>query len=230
MAFTLVQSVFAASPDTNSVTTVAKDFSAADLIVLLAVSYQAATAPAVSDSQTNSYATDLTEKSDTGQGRAKLFYKKSPAVSGSQTFSLTGTGTYCAVCALGFSGSNTTTQYDSPNENGASMGGGTTFQPGSVTPSTASSLLVTGLTWSAPGTMSINSSFNLVTGQIDFNGGVNFGIAAAWKETSGAENPTWTCTSSEFGGVVMASFLPVGGGGGGSTIPPLMDNYYRRRI
>lgn len=214
MAFTLVRSKFAASADTNSVTTAAADFTGVDLLVVLASSYQAATAPTLSDSKSNTW-TGLTLQETAGAGRARLFYATSVILDAAQTFTLTGTGTYCAIGVLGFSGANTTAPYDTPHQNGVDFAGVGTVQPGSITGSVPSVLHVTGLGWTSTNTLSINSSFNLVTGQIDFNGGVNIGVAAAWKETSGAENPTWTATGSMTGGVVIASFLPSGGGGGG---------------
>ncbi len=95
--------------------------------------------------------------------------------------------------------------------------GGTTFQPGSLSPSTPDDLFVSCLGTDTQSSQSIDSSF--VVGPHDSGSSVAGG-ALAYKikaSDSSAENPIWTLPTANYGGVMQMVFTIGGGGGGGGN-------------
>ena len=131
---------------------------------------------------------------------------------------------------MAFSGIVTSSPFDV--ENGATLAGsGTTLSPGSITPSTNGSLIVSGFGTGAgsgtigtltlaPGVTSIFTQTNK-----DTVGGISYGSWAAWgiQQSAAAINPTWTCVNgtgtNTNGTAVIAAFIaaaPSGGSSGGA--------------
>ena len=105
-------------------------------------------------------------------------------------------------------------------ENGATLtSAGTSHQPGSVTPSEANELVVTGIGFASEATESnvtIDSSFLPGTMVIDVDwsqvtDGDHFGSALAYKiqSSASAENPTWTWTGSNRAVAAIATFKSI---------------------
>lgn len=196
-------------------TTTAVNMTGADLIVVTAGWDKRQTAPTFSDSLSNTWTqgTVITDTADFQAG--SLYWSHVSSVGVAQTFSLTGGASVVSLAVAGFSGS-TATPLDNQST-GADNVGVTTVQPGSITPTLTTYLVVTGVysygsNWTVTGP-SINSSYVIPTGGYQ---AANANISAiAYRLTnSGATNPTWTTGNSGARGQVaeIASFK-VGGGG-----------------
>lgn len=184
MAYSLLANAAAAGTGTTAVTG-AIDTTGADLLIVAGNSFDVAIS--VSDSKGNSWSS-LTEYGG-ASARVRLFYVRGGTVGSGHTFTITSTVGFPCVAVLAFSGS-VASPFDQESGAGAA-------QPGSVTPSEDNELLVSGLCFSPSGTISINSSFS-ISNQIDYAGGTNMGLAMAYKiqTSAGAENPTWSTTTS----------------------------------
>lgn len=105
-----------------------------------------------------------------------------------------GLGTFPALVVSAWAGA-----YISPNDGGTGNNGGagSTIQPGSLTPPFDNELLVSGVATGAGTIDSIDSGYTILD-TVNFDPGVNIGISHAYKiQTSlGAENPTWTLSTS----------------------------------
>ncbi len=90
--------------------------------------------------------------------------------------------------------------------------GGTTFQPGSLSPATSSDLFVSCMGIGSESNFSIDSGFTLGphdSGSSVASGALSYKVKVA---NSSAENPTWT-TNANYGGVMQMVFT-VGGASG----------------
>lgn len=185
----LVAHTGAGSSTSNNVTTSAIDTSGATLLIVCVNSYQSAAAPTLSDSKSNTW-TGLTTYELTAGGRVKFYYCDSPTVGSGHTFTLTGTGDYPAIEVVAFSGT-ISPAFDVENGKPGGTGGS---QPGSVTPSTSSSVIVTDVVIDATGSASSIDSGFTISDEVIYVGGQHFGAALAYKivSTTSPENPTWT--------------------------------------
>lgn len=212
MAIALVAHTAAGSAGGNTVTTSGITTSGANLLIVM-VSEGASENPVtagLSDSNSNTW-TALTSQ-NTSSTSGALFYCLNPTVGAGHTFTFTHSSFFPGIAVLAFSGVNTA---GTDGQSGATGDGlHASLQPGSITPSAANDLFVTGLGYGASRTMAIDSSFT-ITDQIDFlASGGNEGIAAAYKiksSDSTAENPTWSWTTN-LGNVVavMVAFKAAG--------------------
>lgn len=197
-AIAVVDHVCAASADGADVTTGSLNTTGASLVVMFVASYAAVAMPTISDSKGNTW----TARTRYGPGAAlsssNFFYAQNPTVGSGHTFTATGPGIndYPAICIIAFSGTATTSVYDVENGNNGSIGQ-STIQPGSVTPSQNGEVVLTGVTSTDTGTVSINSGFTIAD-QTPNAVGLNFGGALAYKiqPTAAAVNPTWTLSGS----------------------------------
>jgi hypothetical protein len=124
-----------------------------------------------------------------GTGNGVMFYVCGPATSASQA--ITVTGDYATAVFAAYSGTATSNCFDSPNQNGNTMyDGGSTFQPGSITPSQNGALIVSGLgAGSGASSVLIDSGFTIVGTYI----GTHFSSQAFLVQASAsAINPAWT--------------------------------------
>ncbi len=175
--------------NTNGATTSAVDSTGTTLIVAVIADFSGASAATLSDSKSNSY-TCLTRWSGTSSSTVHICYtsSSSPTVGSGHTFTCTGTGSFCSIGAIGFTG-----QAASPfsAENGTGNGGANPLAPGSV--STASGgVAVTAISAGSGNALFVTPSGYTTGGSLNA-GGTNFGIGLAYKLTSGAsENPSWS--------------------------------------
>lgn len=199
MAYTFVNQVSAGSGGGSGVTTGAVNFSSLDstgLIVLCVASYEVGSI-GVTDSQSNVY-DSFPEEINSGDGALQIFYKFNPSVSSSMTFEVTGANNYPSIVAMGFTGAVT-----SPADQDAAGGlntGGTTVQPGSITPSEDNELIIAALCHenTGAGGISINSGFVDAPYQVAHDGAGHYGVAASYliQTSAGAINPTFTSSAS----------------------------------
>lgn len=212
MAFALISSVAAGSPDGETFTSGSIDTTGANLLVLCVASYDAEANPVISDSKSNTWTPRTGYENNDGGPLVKIHYAENPAsVGAGHTFTVTGALRFASVGVLAFSGAVTSSVYD--GENGNAPGSVATIQPGSVTPSQDNDLLVCMVGSDTSITETINSSF---IKELDVNlvGGAHYGLAVAYKiqTSAGAENPTWTLGATVKAASAMAAFKAAGGG------------------
>jgi prepilin-type N-terminal cleavage/methylation domain-containing protein len=124
----------------------------------------------------------------------QFFYWQNPSTGGSDTFTVTSTGalygTACVYIMSGISGIYSSAQNENPT-------GGTTCQPGSITPSGSNQVVITAFgVYTPTGAPTINSSYSTPV----YNsgaGGTAYAEAGSYLiQTTGAStNPTWTWTN-----------------------------------
>jgi hypothetical protein len=206
MAITLVDHIGAASADTFSVTTGAINSTGANFLAAAVADLTTHPGTDPSDSKGNSW-TVLTETT-VSNVRLRLMYAKNATTGSGHTFTASSAeAEFPAAAFAAFANVHTVTPFDV--ENGGSTSGGTTVQPGSITPGTDHELVLTGVGISGtPSTMSIDGGYT-ITDEVDFNGGVNFGVALAYlvQTSAAATNPTWTGTAVTSYAARIASFL-----------------------
>jgi len=188
MAITLIASVTMAGTDDGGTST-AIDTTGATLLVM---SVSLWTAHAVSDSKGNTWV-PLTERVST-QLRHRLYYCLTPTVGTGHTFTLTGANFYPSMFVYAFAG---VASYQV--ESGAIAASGASLASGSLTPSTAGALVVTGVCgFNAASTDTVTPSGFAVT-TITGVGGTNLHGSAAWliQATAAAIDPTWAFTPSQ---------------------------------
>lgn len=218
---TLVSHTKTSPAGSSGGTTPAINATGANLLVATVVVATAANpCGAVSDSSGNTW-TCLNQYSNSFN-RIAILYVLNPTVSSSQTFTIAASNSTVEIAA--FSGIKTSSAFDV--QNGLGNGSGSTFQPGSVTPSQNNSLFITTLGMHGTAvTASIDSGF-IVTDQNPTNGSY-YGSALAYfiQGTAVAENPTWSTTLPlTFGPTSIAVFkgapTPPGGSGFIHSFPP----------
>jgi len=189
-------------------TTGAVNTTGANLIVIAATDSNGAP-PTVTDNQSNTY-TSITTKADGSTQQINLWYCLNPTVNASHTFTVS--GSFPSLTAAAFSGVKASGALDQHNNTG-NTAASTTVQPGSITPTSDNSLVITaaGIAGAAGATLSVNNSLS-ITDQKPFTAGTNYGTGLAWivQGAAAAINPTWTLSATPITLVsVIASFLPV---------------------
>lgn len=190
----------------------------ADLIVCHAGFYNGGSEgenPILTDSASNSW-TKLETESSVSYSSA-LWYKISPATSGTHNFTVSGVESYPAIQCAAFTATGTVS-FEAESAGGAVTDAGpASVQPGSLTPSGDDRVFITGLMFHTSNTASINSSFSI--GAQDNVGANNEGGAIAYRiqVSAGALNPTWSWSTNSFAAATMATFSDSGGGGGGGA-------------
>jgi hypothetical protein len=180
--------------------------SGANLIVLAIGSYPNGGATVtVSDTYFNMY-TPLTVHGNSDV-QVRLYYCASPTVGVAHQVTVSGASIYPSFQVAAFSGADAS-PFD--QEIGQNPSVAQTIQPGSLTPSMANSLVVTGLGSENSGA---NTSYTADSGFTSYftlyNGGNSEGSALAWRVSSVAQNPTWSLDISAAEIVpAMATFNP----------------------
>lgn len=188
----------------NDVTTGAINTTGSNLIVL-AVSWfnLCGLSPTISDSKGNTY-TQLTPLTINGNQHGALYYCFNPTIGSGHTFTSAGLLAN-TICVAAFNGI-ATSPFDQENGNTDTAA---TIATGSITPSQAHSLVVSGLSFNdnSAGAVSINSGFTITDTEPQASG-VNFGASLAYKvlSSSSATNPTWDVTNSTTLVGVIANF------------------------
>ncbi len=184
-------------------TTTGVDTSGGNLIVVV-VSYAAGTAPVVTDSYQNVWATAGAEYTNLTSS-IQIFYAASATCGTGHTFTCTG-GNFKSIAVEVFSGANTAAPKD--QDNGASNDGGLTHQPGSITPGTDNQLVVTAL-GTGVGTENLTVDGGYSTPNTEqFSSSNAYGCSASYliQTSKAATNPTWTSDASSSDMVAIASF------------------------
>lgn len=198
MAFTLVASGTAQSPNTNGFTCSAFNAAGANLLVVVAVSLVGQDGP-ISDSTAASW-TDVNV--GTYNHRFGVWFA-SVTGQASHTITIGGTGNYPAFAYYAFASAGLLDQATTP-VTGSSV---STLQPGSLTPANAGSVLVTGIASNSPEAWSIDSGFATPL-QTPNSPGFAYGVAASYQiqTTATARNPTWSWAGSDNLTTMMAVF------------------------
>lgn len=206
MAIALVENVTARSTDSNGFSSGAIDTTGATLLVVAIGNYTGfSVTPTLSDSKGNTWS-QLTAKTH-GETRSVLYYCASPTVGSGHTFTIAGNSTYAAICVSAFSGAHSS-PFDT--ENGSAWNG-TSAQPGSVTPSEDSALVVSGLSlrglYATGQSASINSGFTISDESLGVDlQSLHCALAYAIQTTATAVNPTWSWGTSDAFATTIAVF------------------------
>jgi hypothetical protein len=167
----------------------------ANLIVAVKVWY-GATEPALSDSNTNSYTAAGAAQSDLpGDRKVRHYYVYGGTVGSGHTFTLGGTAHYGSLAVMAFSG-----MASSPvdQNNGDEETSWTTLPSGSITPTQANTVSVTGLMYDS-GSGAVTEPTGYTAGpEVAVSSGAHVGVSAAWKILSATTtiNPDWTASTS----------------------------------
>jgi hypothetical protein len=186
----------------GGVTTAAIDTTGADLIVALVGRGDGAQGqPSMTDNQGNSYALAVSDITSPSGTPVWLFYVHTPVVRTGHTFS--SNTPYGPLLVAAFKGS-AAAPLDQTNH--AYNAATSSLQPGSITPTQANELLISGCVTGANVT-GVDSGFT-VTDNIGFVSSVSDGGALAYLiETAiAARNPTWSLVSSAQISALIASF------------------------
>jgi hypothetical protein len=212
VAISLVASV-SATPGSSGGASTGMTTTGATLIVVSVGSYglSGATVTSVTDSKGNPY-TGLTSRAFISAVH-RWFYVLAPTVGAAHTVTVNGSGLiYPGVVAYAFAG---VASYQT--ESGATAASGASLASGSVTPSEAGALILTGVCGQNAATDTVTPVGFTVTSTPSV-GGVNMQTSAAWQVQGAAAaiNPTWAFTPAQAQMAVgSAVFLPAAGGGGG---------------
>jgi hypothetical protein len=225
VSYVLVAQTAIGSTGGGDVTTSGINTTGATLLLAAVADYQASAARTVTDSKGNTW-TPLTVYAVSGDARIQLHYAIPGTVGSSHTFSTNGGGlAYPTICIQAWSGADAT-PFDV--ENGASDATtGTSFQPGSVTPSNNDSLVITGLSLSGGTAIGIDSGFT-IAGSVNYSVGNHFGGHMAYlvQGAAAAVNPTWSWTGVSKRAAAIAAFQVAAGG---ANIVPILTHYARLR-
>ena len=197
----------------SSGSTSAIDTTGANLLVVVVSSYYGAVAPTLSDSKGNTWTSiEHFVGSGAATNRLQMYYCIGGTVGTGHTVTCTVSGAYGSVAFAAYSGVASTTPLDQHTING--VGGVTSVQAGSVTPSEANEIVIAGLGYqTAAVAASIDGGF---TKRVNDNpqSGVSFGVALGdlIQTTATAANPTWSWTGAGDAVAVIATFKAAGGG------------------
>lgn len=192
MAYKFLVSVSGESSNSTSITTSAVDTTGANLIVVAIASNNASSGD-FSDSKSNTWI-PLTIYNNAGGDRVQLQYCYNPIVGSGHTFTeADAVAIYPSIAVMAFSGA-VSSPFDAENGNTIVTNSILTIQPGTVTPAGPNELFVSGTAFgNTTSDMTIDSGFT----RTEFQPGIfanSYGVAIAYKISSGAENPTWTKT------------------------------------
>lgn len=195
----------------NGGTTAGIDTTGADLLVAVIGSFTGVSMTKMSDSKSNIW--HALKIFGTSSSTFTQFFVSFPYVVGtSHTFTTNEASSFSAMNVMAFSAAPLL-----QNVIGATSGsGGTSFQPGSLTPGANGALIVTGLCLhNTYANLAIDNGFTIAEA-VQYSAGVNLASAAAYlfQPTAAASNPTWSWTNSLQRSVDQAVFLPVSSGGG----------------
>ncbi len=189
------------------------DTTGADLLLAHVADYSIVSFTALTDNKSNTW-NPLKSKTAGGQSRSRWYYATGSGLSVGSGHHLiaTSSGGYPAIEFLAFSSGGAGIIIPEM-ENGAGNPSASTLATGSITPTVNGSLIVSGLSNTDAGTVSINAGFT-ITDQTPYGAGNNFGGAAAYliQGTAGAVNPTWTMSGSWDVVATIASFKALASG------------------
>jgi hypothetical protein len=220
MAYSLLASESASSADTNAVTSPSLTLTGASLIVVAASWHPGASEGTISDSVDGSSGWDTSLQTETSAASRVKLYFKAASLSGSRTVTYTTSSGYPSIGALVFGGAHAS-PYTSQESGDTSAS--TTASPGSLTPSEANCLVVSGMAYNEDiETFTIPTPAGwTVEEQRVFVGGTSFGVGIAYQiqTTATATNPAWTLSGGSADmAVVMAVFKAAAGSSASSSV------------
>lgn len=179
-------------------TTSAIDTTGANLIVVVKVWY-GGSEPTITDSKSNSYTAAGAASVNSTSWSVRQYYVYGGTVGSGHTFTLDGTAHYASISVMAFSGIATSPKdQDAADEESA----WTTLPSGSLTPSQANSVSVTGIVFDdGSGTVTEPSGYTAGP-EVMTSSGAHIGVSAAWKILSATTpiNPDWTASTSYVAG------------------------------
>lgn len=188
----------------TTATTAAIDTTGANLLAAVIVDYDGVTSTIAdaSDSKANTW-TPLTTRKTVGDERVTIWYSVPTSVGSGHTFTASRAGTFPSIHVVAATGA-LATPFDV--ENGATTTG-TTIQPGSITPSTNGTLIITGVAASNEATgFSIGSGFTQL-GNFTNTANHQAGSGAYLVQNPAAAiNPTWTAVANTTHSAAIAAF------------------------
>lgn len=165
---------------------------------------------AFSDNKGNTWVALTPQAAGFGAATAlRGYYAINPNVGTGHIFSLASVASsFPSLVVIGFSGTASSAVLDAQNgvSNTTFPSIDTTQAVGSITPSAATNLMATCITFNnAVTSISINSSYNITDSLT--NDGNHFALSMAYKlSPSGAQNPTFSWTTADSPGAIHASF------------------------
>ncbi len=210
MAIALIASANQASVNGSSATTGAINTTGANLLAVHVANYGGSGAGTLTDSKGNTWTPGTPQNG--GNARSRWYYAAGSITVGSgHTFTIT--ADFAALEVFAFSGADAS-PFDQESGNLVS---GTSFQPGSLTPSDDDCLVVIGVAVTANETIAINGSFSTPVTNA-FTPGQNLGGSASYwiQTTATAANPTWTFGNSLEASTTMIVFKA-------ATVPVVYD-------
>jgi len=189
--------------DGTDFTTSTLDTNGANLIIVFTAAYIGSTGLTLSDSKGNTW-TGLTNVASSLNSR--LWYAFSATAGASHTFTISASGNLFdeVVCVIAVSGALSSDPIDQQSTNSNSSS--TTIATGSITPTQAGELIVTGVASGADNTPpSVNSGFTLADTATG-SGHDLVGLAYLIQGAASAVNPTWTLNAAANNQAAIASF------------------------
>lgn len=198
----------------------------ADTLIVLE-QFNAATSGTLSDIYGNTWF-QLTKRDSNGSECGSGFwYAKNAIVGAGHSVSIAGSSTFSSVAFAAYSGCDLAAPFDT--EGGISVTTATTTPIGTITPSNANSLILSGCSLaqaSAGCTVDVGTKIAETSSAAVYTGALGELIQSGGPTATGTI--TWTHVSYKSSGVV-AVFKPAGGGGG-STWGPLLGNANNRLV
>ena len=173
---------------------------ASTLIVVL--SERTPSSGVISDSKGNTWSQLTVYSDDPNDHACSIWWSNATSVGTNHTFTATGTDMACTVSIAAFSG-GATSPFDLQNGNNA--GTGSTVQPGSITPTQDSELVIAGFVHDRAALPTIGGGFTMYQ-QLGFGAQYGGGLAYLIQTTATAANPTITFDGTTTSVAVIASF------------------------
>lgn len=189
----LVTHAIGQSANGNDVTSGTFDSSGGNLIVVYVASIDTSGSLTVQDNKSNSYSACGGQTTGPDNTAGQLFYSTPGTVgSGHTVNTATSTGSVPSIAVLVFSGATTSSPCDQTA--GAFSTGTQTLAVGPITPSANNAVIVSGLTYDAANSASVDSGMT-ISDQAQIIGGQAFGIALAYLVQTSASMITVTWDS-----------------------------------
>jgi hypothetical protein len=192
----------------NAATTGSLDTTGCDFFALIGTSLSETTPLAITDSKSNSWNALTLYPINSNNRSIQIHWSRPTSVGTGHTFTGTLSGQFPGIVVMGFSGSDAS-PYDG-TENGNAPGGTvTTRQPGSITPSQADCLLITGamLDLHTGANPDIGGGFTLGA-FLPFTSGQSVATGGAYliQTTANPANPTWSWSGAQLAAANIAAF------------------------
>jgi hypothetical protein len=216
-----------AAPNITNATTGAFDTTGATLLAIWVSGYNVNpnyTTP--TDSKSNTWAVGPHYKNSNQVG-GQWFYCLSPTVGSGHTFSMTTTGQF-ATFYVAWADSIAASAFD--GSTGAGSTSGTSLASGSITPTQAGDLILSGHTSEVNTTYAVDSGMTVLQ-QTPYVASTHEGGALAWviQGAAAAINPSWSWTGSTPNSESSVIAFKSTGGGGGFTSRAYYDSIVNQR-